>query len=177
MNIENEIKVIDINPDSIIDVLAKKNYEADGLIKFKRYIFDTCPGSKNVWIRLRSDGKINTLTYKRVNKDKIDGVEELEVVVNNFDKTKQILIAAGLNFVSYQENSRQLFTKNKVEVSIDRWPHIPPYLEIEAKTKKDVERTLIELDLKRYKTTSLSTKEVYKLYGKDLEKYKDLKFK
>ncbi len=176
MNIEHEIKVIGIDPKSILEVLKRNKFLRQGSINFKRYVFDAPSREKNAWIRLRSDGKVVTLTYKKVIKDTIDGVEEYEVVVNDFEKTRDLLVASGIGIVSYQENTRELFTKEGVEVSIDTWPHIPPYLEIEAATSNTVKDTINELNLQGYKTTSLSTKEIYRIYGKNIDEYKELKF-
>jgi len=174
--IENEIKIIDADTAEVANKLLKLGFEQQTVTEFKRYIFDLPSGEKNAWIRLRSDGKHATVTYKRVLKDSIDGVEEIEVTVDNFDRAKELLSAAGLKQVSYQENTRKSFLQSGIEVSIDSWPLIPPYIEIEAPTKAEVEDTLHRLGLSKHKLSSLPTKDIYEMYGLHLDDYKVLKF-
>jgi len=176
MNTEYEIKVLDIDVATTKKLLVSKGFRGQGSLKFRRYVFDTVSPSKDAWVRLRTDGKNTTLTYKKVYSDAIDGVEEIEIEVKDFEKTKMLLEAIGLKATSYQENERDVYKKGGVEVVIDRWPHIPSYLEIEGHNKSEVEETLQELILSSKKTTSLSTKEIYKLYGKNIDDYHELKF-
>lgn len=176
MNIENEIKVLDIDPAATKKLLRSKGFEFVGLLDFKRYVFSIANNDTNSWLRLRTDGITTTLTYKKVLADRVDGVHELEIVVSDLEKTRHLLEAAGLKVTSYQENSRELYKKDGVEAAIDRWPLIPVYLEIEAKTKGRVIKVLQDLGFTNSKTTSLPTKDVYKMYGKNLDKYKELKF-
>jgi len=176
MNIEYEIKVLDINVPELKKLLKENKFEYFGLFKFQRYIFSTISGDTSAWVRLRTDGDTTTLTYKKVHNDSIDGVEEIETIVEDFEKTAHLLKAAGLKCVSYQENTRELYKKGGVEISIDRWPNIPPYAEIEAKDRKTVERLVQDLGFSSRRTTSASTKEVYKLFGKNLDSYPELRF-
>ena len=174
--IEYEIKVLDVDVSQMQRILKKKAFKEVGALSFKRYVFNTASEDENSWIRLRTDGKLSTLTYKRSVKDSIDGVVEIEVSVNDFERTRQLLEHAGLTSKVYQENERLLYGKGDMDVSIDSWPHIPPYLEIEGKNEKEVKMTLDLLNLSSHRTTSLPTSEVYKLYGKNIDSYKVLKF-
>lgn len=167
MNIEFEVKVLDINTERLKAKLSDLGAEYKGSFNFKRYIFIL--NDENSWIRLRTDGSNHTLTYKKAVNDAIDGVEEVEVNVSNFSKTKSILQKCGLSIKSYQENSRELYTLDDVEVTIESWPNIPPYAEIEGKSKFAVEQMIDKLQFANDKLTSKPVSEIYKHYGLSLQ--------
>jgi len=144
----------------------------------KRYVYNFNPASYNRWIRLRTDWKTTTLCIKDIqDESKIDGTRELEIVVDDFEKTNQILKQLWYNSKAYQENIRTSYILDNCEVEIDQWPMIPPYLEIEWPDKKSVESILEKLDVKNKTTTSENTTAVYRRYWiDDLESIKDLRF-
>ena len=76
----------------------------------------------------------------------------------------------------YQENKRISYILNNVEIEIDFWPKIPPYLEIEGKSIEEVENIIKLLGYKTSQTTSINTTDIYKKYGIDIENIRDLKF-
>lgn len=174
MNTEFEIKVLDINTEHIKKLLNDKGFEDKGPVEFRRFVYDL--PENNAWIRLRTNGQKTTLTYKRFESNSIDGVKELEVTVDNFENTNLLLNTLGYESKSYQENKRHLFVKDSLEVSIDEWPHIPPYLEIEGQDEASVQTMLEDLQLNTLRTTSETTSEVYKLYNLDIDSYKELTF-
>ena len=60
---------------------------------------------------------------------------------------------------------------------MDSWPLIPPYLEIEGKSKSDIEEIERLLEIDKSKVTYLNCSDVYKeIYGIDISKIKELKF-
>ena len=129
-------------------------------------------------MRLRTDGRKTTLTYKNFKADAIDGVEEIEVAVDSFDSTRQLLALAGLRSTSYQENKRVDFDgpTGSVQISIDTWPGIPSYMEIEGSSVDEVNATVKLLQLASNRQTSVTTKEIYKLYGLSIDGKEELKF-
>jgi adenylate cyclase class IV len=55
-------------------------------------VYNFTPATYNKWIRLRTNGEKATLCIKEIwDENKIDGVKELEIEVDNFEKTNQIL--------------------------------------------------------------------------------------
>jgi adenylate cyclase class 2 len=169
--IEYEVKILDIDVAEITKNLSEIGYTPQRKRSFRRIIFDTIPEDKNKWVRLRTDGFITTLTYKEYLRDSIDGVKEIEVEVDNFENCRSLLESSGLRSRSYQENSRTDFINKSMsaEISIDEWPNIPPYLEIESKSVGDVEKMVSDLKLESHEKTSETTANVYKRYGLTLE--------
>jgi len=176
MQTEFEVKILDIDVDEIIAKLeslgAKKIREKNQ----KRFVYDFNPVKENSWVRLRTDGQKITLTIKEIQNDQIDGTKEMEIEVDNFEKTNLLLEKLGYKHKAYQENKRISYILNNVKIEIDFWPQIPPYLEIEGQSVDEVEQMVKTLGYKLEQTTSINTKKVYEKYGINSTLIKELKF-
>ena len=172
-NIEYEVRLLEINRDEIIKKLeslgAKKT--KDGIQK--RYVYDFNPIQKHKYIRVRTDGNKTTLTIKTVEKDTIDGTKELEIEVNDFEKTNEILNQLGYVPKGYQENKRTEYVLDDVIFDIDRWPLIPEFMEIEGKNKEDVFEMLERLDISKEMVIASGA---YEHYGIDSTELENLSF-
>lgn len=81
-------------------------------------------------VRLRTNGVKNTITVKEIiDNQVIDGTNELEVEVSDFNIANLILKELGYVPRNYQENYRIIYNLNGVQISIDTWPKIPTYVE------------------------------------------------
>ena len=178
MEKERELTVLNIELDDFIQTLEELGAEKQGEFLQRRYVYDVKPLNPNKWIRLRTNGTKTTLTIKEIkDKNAIEGTNELEVVVGDFDKTNEILNELGYEARNYQENYRRVYLLGNVEISIDSWPLIPTYAEIEGKTNEDVERVLKLVNIKNYQTTTFDVESIYReIYGIDIMKVKELKF-
>jgi adenylate cyclase, class 2 len=85
------------------------------------------------WVRVRDEGggKV-TLAYKQVNDRTLHGTKEVQVTVSSFDETITLLQAIGLTVHSYQETKRESWRLGNVEVELDQWPWIKPFVELEG---------------------------------------------
>jgi adenylate cyclase class 2 len=176
MKTEFEIKILNIVKENIEKQLIALGFNKTESKYFKRYIYELDDKS---WIRLRTDGNSTTLTLKKYLNDSIDGVKETEIKVDNIEKTNELLDGIGLNYSKYQENKRAVYLSDNypgVEVVIDEWPKINPYMEIEANSEDSVKALLNKLDIKGLDTTSAPTSEVYRRAGLDLDSYTWLVF-
>ena len=177
MNTEYEIRVLEVDVEKIIKKLDSLGATKVGEWEQKRYVYDFIPKRENQWIRLRTNGKESTLTYKNVEKDTIDGTKELEIVVDDFEKTNEMLEVLGYKSKGYQENNRIRYMLNGVEIDIDSWPKIPTYMEIEGKDEEEVNSTLELLDINKDKVTALNCEDIYKkIYGINIDEIKNLTF-
>lgn len=177
MENEYEITVLDINVDEI-----EKRLLGIGAIKIgeflqKRKLYNFHEEYRGRFIRLRTNGSKTTLTIKdKSAKKEIGSVKELEVEVSDFEKTDKILNMLGYEYSMYQENKRTTYKLGDVEFDIDTWPMIPTYLEIEGKSKEQVEEMIEKLVVDKSKLSLDKVSEIYKKYGLDIHDYKDLKF-
>lgn len=177
MDIEYEIRVLEIDEDEMIAELEKLGAKKVGEWYQKRYVYDTKPKANAQWFRLRTNGESTTLTYKNIEKDTIDGTRELEVVVSDFEKTNDLLKLMGYIPKGYQENKRIRYLLDGVEVDIDSWPMIPSYMEIEGKSEDEVNNTLAKLSIDKNKVTALGCQDIYQqIYNIDLNTITELKF-
>ena len=177
MNIEYEVRILEINSDELINRLERIGAKFIGKYDQKRYVYNTIPKKEGKWLRLRTNGEETTLTYKSVEKNSIDGTKELEIEVEDFEKTNELLELVGIKSKGYQENRRIRYLLDDVEVDIDTWPLIPTYVEIEGKDEDSVNNVIKKLELQNNKVTALDVQSVYeKIYNIDISKISTLKF-
>lgn len=175
---EREVTILNIDEKVFVSKLLNNGAVKKDEFLQRRYTYDFNPILPNKWIRLRTNGKKTTLTIKEI-KDKttIDGTMELETVVGDFDVMNDILKELGYSYRNYQENYRIIYSLDNVEISIDSWPLIPTYAEIEGKTNEDVVMALEKLGYTLDDATTLDVTSIYnEIYGIDLLKIKELKF-
>ena len=178
MKIENEITVLDIDKNEFIKkILQAGGKEVSPELKQVRCVYDFSPVNPHKWIRLRTNGKKTTLTIKEINANSKMGARELEIEVSDFEETNRILNELGYKYRNRQENYRHVFILDNAEISIDSWPKIKPYAEIEADTKENIKNVLAKLDIKPNQITELDVCSIYSdIYGIDLLSIKDLTF-
>lgn len=82
-------------------------------------------------------GKV-MMTLKIFTEETISGQKELEVEVGNFDNTVSMLKLLGFREKAYQETKRELWRLNDVEIMIDEWPFLEPFIEIEGANEEAV---------------------------------------
>lgn len=173
MVIEYETTILDIDKEKIKNELNKLGAKKVLDVQFRRWVLDM---GNEEWIRLRFEGEKTTLTYKKRNSSNIDGVEEIETEVEDFDKAAEILLKQKWKGTYYQENKREMYILNDIEFCIDSWPQIPTYLEIESKSKEKVKEGLEILELTEKDIGNASIVKIYNKYGIDLHAIKVLKF-
>ncbi len=173
---EFETTILNIDPDQIRTKLRKLGAIEQPEILMKRYVYDLLPNEKPEYLRLRSDGNKTTLTYKKRNGIDIGSTEEIEVEVSNFDQAAKMLSKIKSYKIRYQENKRQLFKLGDLEFSIDSWPKIPPYLEIESVSKEKVKQGLKLLGLEGKDSGDIDTQHIYLSYGINLNSFDTFKF-
>lgn len=176
MQTEFEVKILDIDVEEIISKLSILGAKKIGEKFQKRLVYNFNPPKENSWIRLRTDGKKTTMAIKEIQNDNINGTKELEINVGDFKRTNLFLEKLGYIAKAYQENRRISYILDDVEIEIDFWPKISPYLEIEARLISKVELMIKKLGFNRSQATSISVRKVYKKYGIDIYAIKELKF-
>jgi adenylate cyclase class 2 len=146
MDIELEAKFTDVNPDEIRTKL--KNLGAELLYKerlMRRKIYEHPTEKKNDWFRVRDEGDKITLSYKKLKDRSLYGTEEIMFIVPDFDQACRFLEKAYLRFVAYQETKREMWHLGTIEITIDTWPWIPTFVEIEGKSEKEIKYVALSL--------------------------------
>jgi len=144
MHTEFELKFLGI--DSMM--LEKKIVEMGGILEqantlLRRVVFAWVTAWE--FVRVRDEWSKITMTYKNVQSTTIDGVKELNIVVNSFEDAVSLLEHAWLIKNAYQESYRTIYDVDGCEVCIDSWPWISVYCEIEWPTQVIVEQVAQKL--------------------------------
>jgi len=175
MNQEIEVKFLNINHAAMEKKLVSIGATKVGDYFYKRIVFDFPDLSlhkKGAFVRLRHEGDRITLTWKQRQgvkshdgKTSDNGMEEIETVVGDFEKTANILYRLGMVSKFYEENRRSRWKKGDTVFDIDTWPMLEPYLEIEAPSWAAVDAAIAELGLDPAHKKIFTTLQVYALAG------------
>lgn len=144
MKAEIEVKFCDVDINDIRERLKETGAILQQPMRNMRraLIEEDHHAVENMFIRIRDEGDKVTLCLKKktksLNESTIDSTYEVETTVGDFDTTIEIFTIAGWQYTTYQESRRETWQLNDVEVVIDEWPWIKPYIEIEGETEAAV---------------------------------------
>ena len=169
MAIEYEATFLNINKGEIKETLEKIGAK---LVKpeflQKRVVFNLPKGHeiKGAWLRVRDEKDKITMRLKIVDGEKIENQKEIGLVINDFNAGKEFLEAIGCQKKSYQETKREIWELDGVEVCIDEWPFLEPFVEVEGKSEKEVKLVSEKLSFDYSKAWFCATGDIYsKKYG------------
>lgn len=173
MKTEYEATFLNINRGDLTQRLKKVGARLERPEYMQRRVTFELPLQKRnetTWLRVRDEGDKITLTLKSVEGKTIVGQKEILVVVDDFDGTVALLESIGCEKKSYQESKRELWKLGAVEIAIDTWPFLEPYIEVEGLSEWAVKEVAGKLDLKYKEAIFDTVNAVYKRkYGKTLD--------
>lgn len=152
MQKEIEAKFLNQNHDEIRSKLKKLGAKCQFTTKLvHRTVFDFPDrrlSAQGSWVRLREelDGSVE-LMLKTVKTNEIGATFEQPITVHSYDAAKQFLLSIGLEVKSEEESKRELWHLGNVEIMLDEWPWVPPYIEIEAPSEGAVKEVASKLEL------------------------------
>jgi adenylate cyclase class 2 len=150
MPTEIEAKFLDVSPDDIRERLTGVGAVCEHPMRLmRRDLFDHADGryrkgQNTERLRIRDEGNKLTMTYKKSSADS-NYPTEIETVVGSYEATKQLLTAIGLGSFSCQESKRETWRLDDVEVVIDEWPWLKPYIEIEGPSEESIQAAASKL--------------------------------
>lgn len=114
----------------------------------KRIAFNLPPEihTPDTWLRVRDEQDKITMTLKKIVGKNIEDQKELEIEISDFETGVRILEEIGCQRKALQETKRELWEHGGVEIMIDTWPHLEPFIEIEGKTEQKVREVSEKLD-------------------------------
>ncbi|MCL4411574.1 CYTH domain-containing protein [Candidatus Marsarchaeota archaeon] len=125
-------------------------------------------GSAHSWVRVRTDGNETTLTFKQMRKNGgFEPMIEHEVKTADFAETVKIMGRLAKRECIYFENSREAYELDGAYITLDKWPKIPLYVEIEAPSNAQLKRIYKKLGIKGEFVGNVAIHGVYKRYGLD----------
>jgi len=136
MNTEIEVKFLHVDHEGVRAKLKEIGAVCEKPMRLMRRVTFDSPEmkAKNGWIRVRDEGDKVTLGYKQTDSLDIDGTKEIETTVGNFDAAVAILKQLEIDGGSFQESKRESWRIGEVQIELDEWPWLDPYIEIEAPT-------------------------------------------
>ncbi|HET7629960.1 MAG TPA: class IV adenylate cyclase [Candidatus Saccharimonadales bacterium] len=150
MQDEIEAKFLDINFDELRAKLEAAGGKMEKPMRLMRRVTihnEFMRTDKDAFVRVRDEGDKVVITYKQFDELSVDGTKEIEVEVNDFDKTVELLAQAGLPYDSLQESKRETWKFESCEVVLDEWPWLKPYIEVEGPNEAAVRQAAEGLGL------------------------------
>jgi adenylate cyclase, class 2 len=143
MQTEFEAKFLNIDPVAMRDQLATSGYTCTKPNTLMTRVTLHKPDYDRVsheWWRVRDEGDgVITMTYKRTDADTLDGTREIETTVGHFEQAISMLESTGLKRVAFQETRRETWHQGPIMITIDEWPGLKPFIEIEGTDRPSVE--------------------------------------
>ena len=183
---EFELKFLEVDVPELEKKLLAMGAEKVAEYEYMRVLMDYPDFRLNKaesWIRVRTDGMETTLTYKQSIKEKEGdksskavGMKEIEVEVDSYEKTFELLKSIGMVIKREEKNRRVRYKKGDVEFDIDFWPFIPPYVEIESTSYEKAKKAAKELGFDPEGGLIGTAADVYKRYGFNKDEYSSITF-
>ncbi len=151
MQTEVEATFLNTNHDEVrvkFKALGAKCTHPNRLMR--RYTFDYSDGRLEKiggWVRVRDEGDKVTMSYKQLNDRSVHGTKEVNLVIDNFETSREFLLAIGLEQKAYQETKRESWQLDGTQIELDEWPWIKPFIEIEADSEEKLKRVSGQLGL------------------------------
>ena len=168
MQIEIEAKFLDVDAGDLRKTLKRIGAVcayAQHLMRRKNFDYpDRRLEKMGGWIRVRDEGDTVTLAYKRLFDRTLEGTREISVTVDDFDNACNLLLAVGLDNKSYQETKREKWEYDGVEITLDTWPWIPAFVEIEALSEEKLKEAANKLGLDWARALHGSVEVAYQKY-------------
>lgn len=132
------------------------------------------------WVRVRNEGDKITLSYKQLNDRTLHGTKEVNVTVDDFEKTCLFLESIGLENYSYQETKRESWELNGVQIELDTWPWIPSFIELEAPTEELLKETALQLGLRiedaLHGSVETAYQDIYDVTEEEIDSWEEIVF-
>lgn len=167
---QNEIEAtfLSVDKDSIRAKLKESGFDLkipEYMMRRKTFDFSHIAPGQNKWGRVRQESNKITMAVKEVHGSGINDTYEVELSVNNFDAAASFFEACNIPAKAFQENMREVWVRDGVEITIDTWPGLNPFVEIEGTDEKIVREISGELgfDFKKAVFGSIDT-----VYEKEL---------
>ncbi|MEK7612499.1 MAG: CYTH domain-containing protein, partial [Patescibacteria group bacterium] len=130
--------------------------------------------SNDAWLRVRDEGDKVTLALKMSTGSNIEDQKEISLTIGNFDTALELLESIGCKRKAYQESKRELWKIGQVEITIDEWPGLEPFIEIEGQSEDDVKKCADVLGFDYTTALFSSVGGVYKIkYGISLDEIEE----
>jgi len=168
MAIENEIKVLEINPEEVCRRLeelgAQKVFDSTRTIThFDTVSQDLTQAGKSLKLTEEGDFKLTATTPVS------PGIyNEIKTKIGNTKELLEILATLGFSPIAEVQAPRISYELHNIDYDIDFFPGIAPFLEIDLESAPTQQAQLLQqLGLENNRVVTLSTPEIFQEYGKN----------
>lgn len=169
MKIEYEATFANINKDEVRERLKKaeaKLIKSDFLQKRATFNLPKGHEIEGGWLRVRDEQDKITMTLKVVKSGKIEEQKEITLRVDDYAQAEYFLQSIGCEKKSYQETKREIWMLGGVEICIDEWPFLEPYVEVEGDSEEAVKKASNQLGFDYSQALFCSVDVLYRMkYG------------
>lgn len=142
--VEIEAKFFPVDPKELRQRLRDNGAERthpERSMRRVQYAKRKNPGLHGDYLRVRDEGDVVRVSLKvhAAEDGAVGDQREIDIVTDDFDRAVMLADGIGLTRTSYQENRRETWRLGGRETTIDFWPSLPPYAEIEAATEGELE--------------------------------------
>jgi adenylate cyclase class 2 len=148
---ENEIEArfLGVDKNAVRTMLNDAGFVlkvSEYMMRRKTFDFSRVAPGRNKWGRIRQEFDRVTMTVKEVTGTGINDTFEVELTINDFERGSTFFEACNIPAKSSQENFREVWARDSVEATIDTWPGLKPFVEIEGPDEATVRSVAAELD-------------------------------
>lgn len=171
MGKECEVDILDIDKGEAAARLRKLGAKYNGHRQYRRveFLIGKKMKGKHTWARVRTDGKSSTMTVKTFRGTHLP-MEEHEIVVGDFEEAIRMTRRMTTSKMLYFENERDSYELGKATITLDKWPSIPHFMEIEGPSMAYVKEMHKRLDITGEFVGNATLDSVYKRYGLNFRK-------
>lgn len=175
MNVEYEATFLNIDKDEI----RQKLKDVGAILVRSEYLQKRInfylPGEKDLsdkFVRVRDEGDQIILSLKIFDGDKIENQKEICIKIDDFDQTVEFLKLIGCKPKAYQETKRELWKIDNVEITIDEWPFLEPYIEVEGMGEDEVKKVSEKIGFNYDDALFCNVTKIYEMkYGISSDKF------
>ena len=164
MGKESEIEILDVKRGEVVRRLKELKAKREGIHRFRRieFLIEGDSHGRHSWMRVRTNGKETTITLKETQgKAGFTSMKEYEVTASDFDEAVRIVSRLANTKLLYFENEREAYRLGDAQITIDKWPEIPEFVEIEAPTMRRVKEVY---RLLKIRGTLIGNEPIHKTY-------------
>ncbi|MDD3006735.1 MAG: CYTH domain-containing protein [Candidatus Pacebacteria bacterium] len=119
-------------------VLQKDSY-------IQKHIVFNLPEERKIegaWMRVREESDRITMSMKIIDGKNISDQQEYFFIAENTEDACKFLTLLGGTEKARQEKRREIWMLGQCEITIDEWPFLEPFLEVEGKNEEMVRETV-----------------------------------
>jgi len=141
MDIEYEATFTNVDKKEAVEKLKKAGAKLQKREFLQKRVVFLLPKGHEIngaWLRVRDEKDKVTMSLKVIDGTSIENQKELCIAVDDFKKAVRLLESIGCEKKAYQESRRELWKLGNVEITIDEWPFLEPFVEVEGPSENSV---------------------------------------